>query len=68
MTDQKKRDSEKMPHSRPGTVEQQGEDSFPASDSPAFSSGTIGAPAEHETPEAQRRRDKAEHHKKKPNA
>lgn len=44
------RDAEGMPHSHPGSVDQQAEDSFPASDAPSFSPGAIGAPEARETP------------------
>ncbi len=48
-----KRDADGVPHSRPGSVEQQDEDSFPASDSPSFSPGSIGAPVNRRTPHVQ---------------
>jgi hypothetical protein len=44
-----KRDADGLPHSRPGSVDQQSEDSFPASDTPSFSPGAIGAPEERKT-------------------
>lgn len=46
MTEKQKRDAEGVPHSKPGSVNQQSEDSFPASDAPSFSPGAIGAPEE----------------------
>ena len=39
-----KRDADGVSHSKPGSVDQQSEDTFPASDPPSFSSGSIGAP------------------------
>jgi hypothetical protein len=39
-----KPDIDGLPHSRPGSVDQQMEDSFPASDAPSFPGATIGAP------------------------
>ncbi len=39
-----KRDVDGVTHSRPGSVDQQNEDTFPASDSPSFSPGAVGAP------------------------
>ncbi|HEY5337624.1 MAG TPA: hypothetical protein VIJ85_05445 [Rhizomicrobium sp.] len=39
-----KRDSDGVSHSKPGSVDQQSEDTFPASDPPSFSSGSVGAP------------------------
>ncbi|GAA0532110.1 hypothetical protein FHS83_002758 [Rhizomicrobium palustre] len=50
MTAKIKRDVDGLTHSKPGSVDQQAEDSFPASDSPSFSPGAIGAPVERETP------------------
>jgi hypothetical protein len=44
MTDKQKRDADGIVHSKPGSVDQQSEDSFPASDTPSFSPGAIGAP------------------------
>jgi hypothetical protein len=44
------RDADGLPHSRPGSVNQQSEDSFPASDAPTFSPGAVGAPVNRETP------------------
>jgi superfamily II DNA/RNA helicase len=46
MTEKQRRDAEGVPHSKPGSVNQQSEDSFPASDAPSFSPGAIGAPEE----------------------
>ncbi|HWA02099.1 MAG TPA: hypothetical protein VG819_01110 [Rhizomicrobium sp.] len=37
------------PRSRPGSVDDQSEDSFPASDAPSFAPGAIGAPANRRT-------------------
>ena len=45
-----KRESDGQTHHPPKTVEQQSEDSFPASDPPSFmGSGAIGAPVERES-------------------
>ncbi len=44
MTEKQKRDADGIVHSKPGSVDQQSEDSFPASDTPSFSPGAIGAP------------------------
>jgi len=38
------RDADGVTHSRPGSVDQQAEDTFPASDPPSFAPGAIGAP------------------------
>ncbi len=45
-----KRDKDGVPHSKPGSIDQQEEDSFPASDTPSYSPGAIGAPAGRRTP------------------
>ena len=39
-----KRESDGLSHSKPGSVDQQLEDSFPTSDAPSFSPGAVGAP------------------------
>jgi len=44
-----KRDVDGQTHSKPGSVDQQSEDSFPASDTPSFSPGAIGAPEDRKT-------------------
>jgi hypothetical protein len=44
-----KRDADGIPHSKPGSVDQQMEDTFPASDAPSFSPGAIGAPVDRKT-------------------
>ncbi|HEX4860038.1 MAG TPA: hypothetical protein VFV07_02295 [Rhizomicrobium sp.] len=49
MTDKPKREADGAVHSEPGSVDQQAEDSFPASDAPSFSPGAIGAPTERKT-------------------
>lgn len=49
MTDKPKRDADGVPHSKPGSVDEQSEDSFPASDAPSFSPGAVGAPEERKT-------------------
>lgn len=46
MTGKPNRDADGIPHSKPGSVDEQSEDSFPASDAPSFSPGAIGAPEE----------------------
>jgi hypothetical protein len=45
-----KRDADGVTHSKPGSVDQQMEDTFPASDAPSFSPGSVGAPPNRETP------------------
>lgn len=50
MAGKTKREIDGLTHSKPGSVDQQNEDSFPASDAPTFSPGAIGAPVERETP------------------
>jgi hypothetical protein len=49
MTAQPKRDADGKTHSKPGSVDQQSEDSFPASDTPSFSPGAVGAPEDRKT-------------------
>lgn len=49
MTEKPKREADGIPHSKPGSVDQQMEDTFPASDAPSFSPGAIGAPEERKT-------------------
>ncbi|HWA89949.1 MAG TPA: hypothetical protein VG889_07930 [Rhizomicrobium sp.] len=49
MTDKPKRDADGVTHSKPGSVDQQMEDTFPASDSPSFAPGAIGAPEARKT-------------------
>jgi hypothetical protein len=44
-----KRDADGVSHSKPGSVDNQSEDTFPASDPPSFSSGSVGAPEERKT-------------------
>jgi hypothetical protein len=39
-----RRESDGLSHSKPGSVDQQLEDSFPTSDAPSFSPGAVGAP------------------------
>lgn len=50
MTGKVKRDADGVTHSKPGSVDQQMEDTFPASDAPSFSPGAVGAPAHRKTP------------------
>ncbi|MBS0275040.1 MAG: hypothetical protein JSR55_11735 [Proteobacteria bacterium] len=49
MEQKHKRDADGQTHSKPGSVDQQSEDSFPASDTPSFSPGAIGAPEDRKT-------------------
>ena len=49
MASKVKRDADGLLHSKPGSVDQQSEDSFPASDTPSFSPGAIGAPEDRKT-------------------
>ncbi len=44
-----KRDADGLSHSHPGSVDNQSEDTFPASDPPSFSSGSVGAPEKRKT-------------------
>jgi len=44
-----KRDVDGQTHSKPGSVDQQLEDSFPTSDAPSFSPGAVGAPEDRKT-------------------
>ncbi len=44
MTEKPKHGADGVPHSKPGSVDQQMEDTFPASDAPSFAPGAIGAP------------------------
>ena len=45
----RKREADGQFHHPPKTVEQQSEDSFPASDPPTHSGGSIGAPVDRKT-------------------
>ncbi len=49
MTDTPKREADGLTHSKPNSVNNQSEDSFPASDAPSFSPGAIGAPEDRKT-------------------
>lgn len=44
-----KRGADGFMHHKPGTIEQQSEDSFQTTDAPSFSPGAIGAPDERES-------------------
>jgi hypothetical protein len=55
MTGKNTRDVDGIRHHKAGSVDQQSEDSFPASDAPGFSPGTIGAPAHPELPHTRSR-------------
>jgi hypothetical protein len=44
-----KRDADGIVHSKPGSVDQQSEDSFPTSDAPSFAPGAVGAPPARES-------------------
>ena len=61
MTGKSKREADGLIHSKPGSVDQQNEDSFPASDAPSFAPGAIGAPAPREdaSPPQQHKKNKA---------
>jgi hypothetical protein len=50
MAGKEKRDADGVSHSKPGSVDQQMEDTFPASDAPSFSPGAVGAPANRQSP------------------
>jgi hypothetical protein len=43
-TPKSKMDVDGLSHSKPGSIDQQSEDSFPTSDAPSFSPGAVGAP------------------------
>ena len=49
MASKEKRDKDGLTHSKPGSVDQQMEDTFPASDAPSFSPGAVGAPEDRKT-------------------
>jgi len=49
MSAKPKREADHLTHSKPGSVDQQMEDTFPASDAPSFSPGAIGAPVDRKT-------------------
>jgi len=49
MTEKPTREADGVVHSKPGSVDQQMEDTFPASDAPSFSPGAIGAPEDRKT-------------------
>ena len=49
MASKEKREKDGLPHSKPGSVDQQSEDSFPTSDAPSFAPGAVGAPEERKT-------------------
>jgi hypothetical protein len=49
MVSKEKHDKDGLPHSKPGSVDEQSEESFPASDAPSFSPGAIGAPEKRES-------------------
>jgi hypothetical protein len=49
MESKPKRDADGLTHSKPGSVDQQSEDSFPTSDAPSFSPGAVGAPEDRKT-------------------
>lgn len=51
MASKVKRDADGVTHSKPGSVDQQMEDTFPASDAPSFSPGAVGAPANRKSPD-----------------
>lgn len=49
MASKPKREADHLTHSKPGSVDEQSEDSFPASDAPSFSPGAVGAPDDRKT-------------------
>ncbi len=49
MSAKPKREADDLTHSTPGSVDQQMEDTFPASDPPSFSMGAVGAPVDRKT-------------------
>ncbi|MBV8976189.1 MAG: hypothetical protein JO261_03665 [Alphaproteobacteria bacterium] len=49
MSEKAKREADGVTHHKPGSVDQQMEDTFPASDPPSFSPGAIGAPEDRKT-------------------
>jgi len=49
MTATRKREADGIVHSKAGSVDQQMEDTFPASDAPSFAPGAIGAPEARKT-------------------
>ena len=49
MASKAKRDADGLLHSKPGSVDQQSEDSFPTSDAPSFSPDAVGAPEDRKT-------------------
>jgi len=46
MAKSRRREADEQTHHPPKTVEQQSEDSFPASDPPTYSGGSVGAPVD----------------------
>jgi len=56
MSEAPKREADDLTHSRPGSVDQQMEDTFPASDAPSFSHVIAGAPASESKPPMRGRR------------
>jgi hypothetical protein len=44
-----RRGADGQTHSKPGSIDQQLEDSFPTSDPPSFSPGAVGAPEDRKT-------------------
>lgn len=50
MTKSRRRESDGQMHHPPKTVEQQSEDSLPASDPPTYSGGSVGAPVDRKSP------------------
>ena len=49
MSAKPKREADHLTHIKPGSVDQQMEATFPASDAPSFSPGAIGAPVDRKT-------------------
>lgn len=49
MTEKLKHEADGILHNKPGSIDQQSADTFPASDPPSFTPGAIGAPEARQT-------------------